>query len=88
MTDQPTSPAPVLDVQRPPRVINIPQTIAAMKAEGYSPFLSFPAWLKLRCGPNRLPPGEYLGMKLWDKKLYPDAKLNSFIGKAQKARDV
>ncbi len=75
MTDQP---APLLDTVHPDRVYDIPQTIRAMKAAGVSPAGAFFQWLKLRCKRNRLQPGEYLGMQLWDPALYPQARLEDF----------
>ncbi|MBU6475850.1 MAG: hypothetical protein KGQ70_07770 [Alphaproteobacteria bacterium] len=85
MTD---TPAPLLDVARPARVHNIPQTVAAMKAAGGSPAGFFFEWLKLRLGRNRLPLSDYLTMKLWDKTLYSGAKLDTFTGKSEKAREI
>lgn len=87
MSDQPASLAPsaLLDTAPKERVYNIPQACDAIRAAGRSPAGCFFEWLKLRLGKNSLAPGDYLGMKLWDRALYPEARLETFIGKDQKA---
>ena len=79
MTDQPAPPqTPLLDTVHPDRVYDIPQTIRAMRAAGVSPAGAFFEWLKLRCQRNRLRPGDYLAMRLWDRTLYQRARLEDF----------